>query len=133
MISSPGCGKDFRPPVLGVPKNRSDELSSRIVRRTGGHRRSRAGLLGGPAAKNLLRAIKQHVWINAEIPTDQRDNDHYADAKPTGTARHAARCAGFAIIFNISAAAEIIDSHGSIPAIRSAENHAFNTIRTVQI
>src|SRR4029077_2275997 len=119
VISSPGCGKDFSPAVLGVAKNRSDELSGWVVRRTGGHRGSRAGLLGGPAAENLLCAIKQHVWINAEIPTDQRDNDHNTDAKPAGTTRHPARCARFAIIFNISAAAEIIYPHGYTRGLRS--------------
>src|SRR5215468_11164590 len=113
VIGSPGGRKDFRPTIFGVAENRSDELSSRIVWRAGGHRWCRAGLLRGPTAENLVRTVDQHARVNAEIPTDQRGNDHNTDANPAGAAWHAARCARFTIIFDIGTAAEIISPHGS--------------------
>src|SRR6516165_7457855 len=126
MIGSRGGGKDFRPAILGVADNRGDELSGRIVRRAGGHRWRRAGLLYRPAAENLLRTVDQHASVSAEIPTDQRGNDHNTDANPAGAAWHAARCARFAIIFDVGTASEIISPHGSSSRDLSAQ---YQTLR----
>src|SRR5262249_62178681 len=71
VIGSPGGRKDFRPTIFGVAENRSDELSSRIVWRAGGHRWCRAGLLRGPPAGKLGWPVGSEPWVKAEIPTDQ--------------------------------------------------------------
>src|SRR5262249_30347969 len=99
MISPPGGRKDFRPLIFGLAQYGGDELPGGIVGRAGVYIRSGARLLRSrAAAKDLLCPVKQQAWVNAEIPADQRDNNHHADAKATAASGNTAGCARLAIV-----------------------------------
>src|SRR6516165_4932841 len=83
--------------------------------------------------RELVRTQKTHFGINAKIPADERDNDHHADAETARAARHTARCATLAIIFDISTAAEIISAHSKthLPASDDARAILYASERSI--
>src|SRR5262249_43479499 len=54
---------------------------------------------------------EDHVRIDAKIPADQADDDDGANAETAPAARHPARCASLAVVFDVAAGTELVGAH----------------------